>query len=238
MGVVPTQLGLEAHIPQRETLEMSYSFFLALGMFALNVLTPGASFFMTISNAMKHGRLSGFLIALGLATADTMFAVMATAGLAALVSQDVVLMKFITLFGGMWFVYKGLRLILQRKAAQLPVEAEKTKGALPVSLAYRMGFTSGAVNPQPIIFFSAVFTYALMHSTGGWQESLSLVAGVALVSAVIRCSIVRVFTTKIVMDFYAKHCPKVETFSGAMLAIFGLKLAGPAAMVLTQALLN
>lgn len=215
---------------------MSYSFFLALGMFAINVLTPGASFFMTISNAMKHGRRSGILIALGLASADTMFAAMATAGLAALISQDVVLVKFISLFGGLWFFYKGLKLILQRKAAQLPVEAENTSGALPVSLAYRMGFTSGAVNPQAIIFFSAVFTYTLMHSNGGTSESVGLVLGVALVSAVLRTTIVRLFTTKIVMNFYSSHCPKVETFSGAMLALFGMKLAGPAAMVLSHTL--
>jgi threonine efflux protein len=217
---------------------MSYAFFVALGMFAINVLTPGASFFMTISNAMKHGRSSGILIALGLASADTMFAAMATAGLAALVSQDVLLVKFISLFGGMWFVYKGIRLILQRRAAQLPLEAEQTAGALPVSLAYRMGFTSGAVNPQAIIFFSAVFSLTLLHSEGGLKESVALVAGVALVSGVLRSSIVRVFTTNLVMDFYAKHCPKVETFSGGMLALFGMKLAAPAALVLTHAMLN
>ena len=216
---------------------MSYSFFVMLGLFAVNVMTPGASFVLSVSNAMKHGRRSGLLIALGLATADTMFAGMATAGLAALVSQNVMLVKAISLLGGMWFVYGGIRLILKQKAAQLPVEAEKTAGNLPVGLAYRLGFTAGAFNAQAILFFSTMFLAAI-SSKPELSEAVALVGGVAAVSAFTRCGIVTLFTTGTVMQFYATQRRKVETVSGGMLALFGLKIATPAAVVLTQTMFN
>jgi threonine/homoserine/homoserine lactone efflux protein len=216
---------------------MSFAFFVMLGLFAVNVMTPGASFVLTVSNAMSHGRRSGLFIALGLSSADTMFAAMATAGLAALVSQNILLVKAISLLGGMWFVYGGIRLMLKRKATQLPEEAQKTAGTLSVSLAYRLGFTAGAFNPQAIIFFSTMFLAALSaHPT--LREAITLVVGVAGVSAITRCGIVAVFTTKAVMHLYTAQRRKVETVSGGMLAIFGLKLAAPAAIVISHVMLN
>lgn len=214
---------------------MSYSFFVMLGLFAVNVLTPGASFILTVSNAMKHGRRSGIFIALGLATADTMFATMATAGLAALVSQSLGLVKAISLLGGLWFVYGGLRLMFRRSAARLPQDAENTVGHLPMALAYRLGLTAGAVNAQAIIFFSSLFLAALA-SKPTLSEAALLVGGVLAVSAVVRSGIVVVFTTGAVMQFYAGQRRKMEALSGGMLALFGIKLAMPAALVLANAL--
>lgn len=216
---------------------MGLSFFVMLGIFALNVLTPGASFVLTVSNAMSHGRRSGLLIALGLATADTMFAAAATAGLAALVSQNILIVKGISLFGGMWFVYGGLRLILRNKAKQLPQEANEIKGALSAKLAYRLGFTAGLFNAQAIVFFSSLFLAALTAKPS-FQEAIALVGGVAVVSAFTRCNIVMVFTIRKVVAFYSSQRRRVETLSGGALAAFGLKLAVPAAIVLSRAIAN
>jgi threonine/homoserine/homoserine lactone efflux protein len=216
---------------------MSFAFFVMLGLFAVNVMTPGASFVLTISNAMSHGRRSGLFIALGLAGADTMFAAMATAGLATLVSQNILMVKAISLLGGMWLIYGGIRLILKQKASQLPQQAMETSGNLTVSLAYRMGFTAGAVNPQSVVFFSTMFLAALSsHPTV--REAVTLVIGVAAVSAVTRSSIVAIFTTKAVMQLYTAQRRKMATLSGGMLAIFGVKLAAPAAAVIAHVVFN
>jgi threonine/homoserine/homoserine lactone efflux protein len=214
---------------------MGFAYVLMLSIFALNVLTPGASFVLTISNAMSHGRRSGLFVALGLATADTMFAAAATAGLAALVSQNLMIVKGISLLGGMWFVYGGLRLILKNKAKELPQEAENTTGALPAKLAYRLGFTAGAFNAQAIIFFSSMFLAAL-SAKPSLHEAVALVGGVAAVSAFTRCNIVMVFTVGKVVSFYSRQRRRVEAVSGGALTLFGLKLALPAALVITRAL--
>jgi len=135
---------------------MEISFLIMLGIFALNILTPGPSFLVTVSNAMARGRRSGVLVALGLATTDTLFAAAATAGLAALISRNMLVLKGISLFG-MWLVYGGLRLILTKTAKQLPQEAEHATGAFSATLAYRLGFTTAAFNVQAILFFRLCF---------------------------------------------------------------------------------
>lgn len=216
---------------------MPYSFFLALGLFAINVLTPGASFVMTVSNAMNHGRRSGVFVALGLTTADVMFAVMATAGLAALLSRDVMLLNAISFFGGVWFAYGGIRLILKHQAVSLPLQSGKYLGSLPVPIAYRLGFMAGAVNAQAIIFFSTIFTIA-GPATSDPHEAIALVAGVVVVSALTRSSVVQLFTTDRVMRFYAAQRRKIETLSGGMLAAFGMKLGAPAAVMLSHYLIG
>lgn len=216
---------------------MATSFFAALGIFVLNILTPGPSFVLTVSNSMTHGRCMGFFVALGLATADTFFATAATAGLAALVGQNILLLKSVSLLGGLWFIYGGLLLILKKKAKQPSQSANGAACALSALFGYRLGFTAGAFNAQAIIFFSSMFLAAL-SVTPSLSDSVALVAGVACVSAITRCGVVLVFTTRSVMHFYTKQRRRVEAVSGGALAAFGLKLALPAAAMLTGRMLE
>jgi threonine efflux protein len=212
---------------------MGISFLVMLGIFALNILTPGPSFVVTVSNAMSHGRRSGLLVALGLVTMDTLFAAAATAGLAALVSQNMLVVKGISLLGGMWLVYGGSRLMLKKRARQLPQEAELATGAFPATLAYRLGFMTGALNAQAILFFTSLFPAAL-SATPSLHQAFALVLGVTVVSAFTRCNIVMAFTVKSVMSFYSRQRRRVEAVSGGALTIFGLILAAPAAAVLAS----
>jgi hypothetical protein len=140
-------------------------------------------------------------------------------------------LKGISLLGGMWLVYGGLRLILKKKAKQLPHEAEHAAGAFSATLAYRVGFTTGAFNVQAILFFSSMFPAAL-SAAPSLQQAFALVLGVTSVSAFTRCNIVMAFTVESVMSFYYRQRRRVEALSGGALTLFGLMLAIPAAVVL------
>ena len=209
------------------------AFVIVLSMFAVNVLTPGASFVLTLSNAMSHGRKSGYMVALGLATADTMFALAATLGLAALVSQSSLLIRCISIFGGLWLMYGGVRLVLRGKGVKLQQEADGTAGSLSPSLAFRLGFTTGALNAQAIIFFATLFVTGLAQEPS-LLGSMGLVAGVALVSATARCGLVRVFTVDVMRTHYVAHQRKAEAVAGSVLTAFGVKLAVVPAAALLQ----
>ncbi|MBN3802285.1 LysE family transporter [Paraburkholderia sp. Ac-20336] len=212
------------------------TFFAMLGVFALNVLTPGASFVLTVSNAMNHGQRSGLFIALGLATADTLFAVAATAGLATLLGQSIFLVKGISLLGGLWFIQGGLRFMLSNRTPSPSSDAQRRAVALSASHAYRIGLTAGMLNAQAIIFFSSLFLTALSVKPP-LSVAVALVVGVACVSVLTRCNIVLVATVKSVANFYAKQRRRVEFLSGSTLTAFGLKLAVPAATALAARLL-
>ena len=157
---------------------MTYSFPLMLGLFAANVLTPGASFILTLSKAMIHGRRAGFFVAMGLVSADVVFAILATTGLAALVSQNMLLVKAVTLIGGVWFVYSGTRQIFRQNATQLTQRSGQEASGLPQARAWREGFTAGAFNAQAILFFASIFAAAVSYRTS-LHEGVILVLGVA-----------------------------------------------------------
>lgn len=211
------------------------AFFVALSLFAVNVLTPGASFVLTVSNAMAHGRRFGRGIALGLATADTLFALATVLGLATIMSSHSLLLKVITLCGGLWFMHGGLRLVLRGTAHRLPQEAGRSEESRSVPFAYRLGLTAGLFNPQALIFFSTIFVTVV--SVGADSSQLvGLVAGVAAISAVVRCGIVFIFTQRLVQSVFTKHRRKVEACSGTAMAVFGAKLATPVAVLAISSL--
>lgn len=197
---------------------------IVLALFAMNVATPGASFILTVSNAMSHGRKTGFLIAAGLATADAMFATAAIFGIAALVAGSPFIVRCISLLGGLWLFYGGVRLLVKGRNAHLVNEADSTYGALAPSLAFRMGFTTGALNAQAIIFFATMFVASLTQKPSAFEAGF-LVTGVALVSLVVRCLIVRLFTVSAMQQKYSTHRRKAEALAGGALAFFGVKIA-------------
>lgn len=211
--------------------------FSVLSVFAFNVLTPGASFVLIVQNSMAHGRRSGYAIAAGLATADTLFAIAASAGLASALLNHNLLLKGISFCGGLWLTYGGgLHLLLKGKNTQLTKVAESTRGYLSPWLGLKLGLTAGALNPQTIIFFSTMFL-AAMASGPTLQDAAVLTVGVACVSLAARCGLVRAMTSLRVQEQYLGHKRKVEAVSGGALVFFGAKVAVPAATLLAASVL-
>lgn len=149
-------------------------------------------------------------------------------------SQNVLLVKAISLLGGVWFLYGGGRLIFMGKTSQLTQAV--TVDGLQFRIAYRLGLTAGVSDVQAIIFFSTMFAVAI-SSTPDLHGAIVLVAGIALVSMIARCSIVSVFTTKMAINFYVAQQRRMKMFFGGVLALFGAKLAGPAAVILARTVL-
>jgi threonine/homoserine/homoserine lactone efflux protein len=196
-----------------------------LGIFAMNVVTPGCSFVLTVSNAITHGRRTGFSTALGLVTADVLFAIAATVGLAAVVAHNTAFVKGISLVGGSWLVYRGLRMLLDNRKRQLLQQANGgAEKAGASGSGYRVGLLTGAMNVQAILFFSTMFVAALSTPESP-VKALELVLGVMLVSAVARTLIVLLFTVHGVVRFYAANSAGLSRLSGCALALFGGKLA-------------
>jgi threonine/homoserine/homoserine lactone efflux protein len=206
-----------------------------LGIFAMNVVTPGCSFVLTVSNAITHGRRTGFSTALGLVTADVLFAIAATVGLAAVVAHNTAFVKGISLVGGSWLVYRGLRMLLDNRKRHLLQQAnggaEKVRASgIGSGSGYRIGLLTGAMNVQAILFFSTMFVAAL-STPASPVKALELVLGVMLVSAVARTLIVLLFTVHRVVRFYAANSAGLSRLSGCALALFGGKLAGATVLV-------
>jgi len=194
----------------------------SLFLFSVNVITPGASFLLTASHSLNHGRSAGYRLALGLATVDVVFALAVVIGLAAVAASHPTLLQVIAVLGGAWFVRKGLWQAVD--APPFTGSLLSSAGRRPIkSRGYRLGVMAGAANPQALLFFSTAFTSAVQRPANLPALAL-MVGGVAAISLALRCGVVRMITQHTVKAGYERHRRKVEIFSGLTMAAFGLVL--------------
>jgi threonine/homoserine/homoserine lactone efflux protein len=191
-------------------------------LFALNVLTPGASFVLTVSNALSHGRSAGYGVALGLSSADILLALVAVAGLAAVLKANENAILLLGYIGGAWIAATGLKMI--HKTRQEDLEQECRAPGLTTWKGMRLGIAAGLSNPQSIICFASVFVAAMVGEPSV-EQSLAIVSTVAVSSLCARCGIVRLVTLSAIRKAYVAQRRKIEKASGAALVFFGLKLS-------------
>lgn len=201
-----------------------------LAIFALNVLTPGASFVLTVRNALAHGKRTGLFIALGLACADGLYASLALMGLAAVLQANSMVASAIGLLAGMWLFNIGVKLFMSRHG-NLEAETASHQGELARAKAFQLGILTGLSNAQAIVFFSTVFVGGMATTTMGHADALVLVGGLMAVSAGLRTLISQLFTLKAVREVYFARKRTLETLSAMALMAFGVKVAVKAMLV-------
>ena len=193
-------------------------------LFALNVLTPGASFVLTVRNALAHGRHAGYGVALGLAFADILLAILAVAGLAAVLKTNGSALLVLGYVGGVWIAATGLKMFQRARRTDFEIVACDGIFELALWSGVRLGASAGFSNPQAIIFFASVFV-AGMVGEPSVAQAVGIVLTVAASSIVVRCGIVRLVTLPVVRDGYLARRREIETISGVALFSFGMKLA-------------
>jgi threonine/homoserine/homoserine lactone efflux protein len=193
-------------------------------LFALNVLTPGASFVLTVRTALANGCRAGYGVALGLVFADTLLAIFAVAGLAAVLKTNGSALLVLGYVGGVWMAATGLKMFQRSRRTDFEILVCDGSTELALRSGLRLGASAGLSNPQAIIFFASVFVAGLVGEPSGAQ-AVGIVLTVAVSSFVVRCGIVRLVTLPVVRDAYLARRREIETISGVALFSFGMKLA-------------
>jgi threonine efflux protein len=200
------------------------AFWAVQGLFAVNLAIPGSNFVLISRMSLSRGRLAGWAVSLGASAGDALFAALALGGLAALASKEPGLIQGIALAGGMWLAWMGFKMVLGAKAISLENEEKGEGGSWPFSKCFRLGLSATLVNPQTVIFFSAVLAAGSAGSLAGWQ-SAGMWGGFALVSLTMRGSIAWLFATQKARAAYARFKLPMNYMSGSALAVFGGKTA-------------
>lgn len=193
-------------------------------LFALNVLTPGASFVLTVRNALAHGRRAGYSVALGLAFADILLAVLAVAGLAAVIKAHGSAILVLGYVGGVWIAATGLKMFQRAHRTDFEIRAFDGLPKPALWSGMCLGASAGLSNPQSIMFFASVFV-AGMVGEPSMGQAVGIVLTVSVSSIVVRCGIVRLVTLPVIREAYLARRRKIEAISGVALFSFGMKLA-------------
>lgn len=134
---------------------------------------------LCIRRTLAEGRLSGLISGLGAATADAIYGIIAGFGLTFISGFLVAQQNWLSLFGGVFLCYLGIRTFLSSPSE----EAAQTEGN-GLLRNYLSIFFLTLTNPMTILSFAAIFAgLGLAHNRGDYGSATILVLGVFTGSA-------------------------------------------------------
>ncbi len=114
-------------------------------------LTPGPAVLFIVARTVSLGRGAGFRSVLGVGLGNTVHAVAAALGVAALLASSPVAFAFVRYLGAGYLVLLGVRRLLDRGASVSSAAVEPA----PAREVLRQAFTVAALNPKTALFFLA-----------------------------------------------------------------------------------
>ena len=147
-------------------------------MVGFSIAAPvGAIGLLCIQNTLSHGIMFGLVCGLGAATADMMYGILVAVGMRSLASIMLSVRTPLSIFGGLFLIYLGLRKFWAKPATKVAQVSSKA-----LIGAYIATFFLTLTNPATILDFMALFT-GLRVDVAGYEQGLSFVGGVFLGSA-------------------------------------------------------
>jgi len=187
----------------------------------IGAASPGPSFLLISHIAMTRSRKAGLMAALGMGTGGLVFALLALAGLAALITQFAWLHRLLQIAGGLYLVSMAWR--LWRGASQ-PIE-EQMQEEMPASLArtYGIACLTQISNPKTAIVYASIFA-ALLPSRPDQLLVLLLPGVVFLVEAGWYALVALVFSAPMPRRAYLAAKKPLDRLAALVLGGLGLRL--------------
>jgi threonine/homoserine/homoserine lactone efflux protein len=172
---------------------------------------------LCIRRTLLEGRLSGFVSALGLATADVIFGCIAGFGLT-LVSDFLISQQFwLRLIGGIFLCIIGLRVLLTKF-----VEREAPTRGKGLVGAYTSMFFLTLTYPMTVLIFLGIFAgLGIGDAKGNYAAIAALVLGV-FVGSILWWAILSSFIGALRNRFRTQNWQWVNKISGILITGFGV----------------
>ncbi|MGH3481020.1 MAG: LysE family translocator [Nocardioidaceae bacterium] len=132
------------------------SFLAFLGVSTMVIVTPGPDTAVTVSGALSAGRRGGVLAALGVSSGQTIWTLLTSVGLGALLVASEPAFLAVKYAGVAYLVFLGAQLICsalsRRSGRSEPQQRHSTKA----SACFRRGLLSDLSNPKMAVFFTSL----------------------------------------------------------------------------------
>lgn len=116
------------------------------------IVTPGQDMIYVVSRSLAQGRIAGVCSAAGVATGILVHTAIVALGIGALLQASETLFMALKLAGAAYLVWLGIRLLLQRGAAEIAAARGQAQSAASL---FAQGVVSNVTNPKIIVFFLA-----------------------------------------------------------------------------------
>ena len=196
---------------------------LAVGVYALAVMSPGPSFLLVARTSLARSRQTGLLTALGIASGSFVYAVATLFGLTLVLIYVPALAAAVQVAGGLYLGWLGLRMILSR-GLELPESG--AAGPIPAGdgwRAYRQGLITNLANPKVAAFFVGLFATVISPAMEDWAR-IAVLVGVTAVDVAWHVVLATAFSASRAQAVYRRFGRWIDRAFGALLIAVGAKL--------------
>ncbi|HWA50155.1 MAG TPA: LysE family translocator [Dongiaceae bacterium] len=204
------------------------SLFLAfLGVSFIVIATPGPDTAMTIRNTLLGGRRGGVLTAAGIAVGQTIWALMTSIGLVALLIASEPLFLALKYAGAAYLIYLGVLALREafRKGGGNSAAMNLPARRLGRLAAFRQGIVSDLGNPKMAVFFASL----LPQFVPAGEASFASLMFLGLVFALMTFAWLALYAALIdkAGDVLRRSAVRraIEGVTGAVLIALGLRIA-------------
>ena len=200
---------------------MIAAFMTAYFLHLVAAASPGPAILMAARVGLRDGMRTSVFLAAGIAVGALFWAVAAFFGLAVLFRAAPGLMWGFKLAGGLFLMWLALQMW---RHADADVETpENIKTPTPLAAFWR-GVATQLANPNPAVFFGAVFVGTIPTDASPlWVLAL---LGAILINEFACCTIVaRLFSIEYIRRGYLRLKHIIDRGFGGILALLGLKVA-------------
>ncbi|NML75240.1 LysE family transporter [Rhizobium sp. S-51] len=194
-----------------------------VGTVLVGAVSPGPSFVLVSHTAIIRSRQAGLAAALGMGIGGAVFALLALAGLNALLMRVEWAYLLFKLLGGAYLAYLGVRIW---RGASLPLPPERGEGKKRGEGAWRSFFLGAATqlsNPKTALVYGSIFAAFLPASPEAWLFT-ALPLAVFLIEAGWYAVVALVFSAERPRAAYGRAKHVVDRIAGAVLVGLGIRL--------------
>lgn len=191
------------------------------------IILPGPDTAVITKNTISKGKLAGFNTTFGTLTALLIHTLGAVFGLSALIVKSAFLFSILKYIGAVYLIYLGLKSILVIiKKQQKLTEQTSLHNQYDGESNFRQGFLTNLLNPKVAVFF---LTFLPQFAGKGNHHAFSefLVLGLTYTVLTLIWFCFYIYLIHYVSEFMKKPTTikAVEGMTGAILILFGIKLA-------------
>jgi threonine efflux protein len=197
------------------------------GIAAVHVLaiaSPGPTFAVVMSYAVRGDRRAGLLLTLGVVLATLSWAFAAAAGLGTLLASFPLAYRSLQLAGAAYLIYLGVKLLFATIRDRRQTAAPATSRPVSGVDAIRAGFLTNITNPKVIAYYASLFGVMIPAGAPHWLF-WAAVAVVVAVSAAWWIAVTLFFTMPVVSKAYLRTKSGLDVIMAVVLIGLGLRIA-------------
>jgi len=185
------------------------------------MVTPGPDMLLVLRNTVVAGRRAGLRTSCGVLTGNLVHITYCLLGIGLLIAKSIVAFAALKYAAAAYLVYLG---IMSFRSGNEPLEAANVGRRGLGRRWFLQGFLNNVLNPKGALFYLGVFTVIITPGTSA-AVMLLLVASMMLVSATFWLLFVSTLDRPAVRGWFARSQRAVNRVCGAVLILFGVRVA-------------